>query len=85
MLCDSMPGIEWFANDNPYTECKFMFHYIILPDVKDETLTVRIWHGLFCYEKSLDQISDERTFSMTKSGLKEAIEYIRSEHVKSDK
>ena len=47
MLCASLPGIEWFANDNPYTECNFLFHYIILPDVKEEIMTVRIWHGVF--------------------------------------
>ena len=85
MLCESLPGIEWFANDNPYTECSYTFHYIILPDVKDETLTVRIWNGLFCYEKSLEQITAERTFPMTKGGLGEAVEFIRSENGKFDK
>ena len=50
MLCESLPGIEWFANDNPYTECNFKFHYIILPDVKEEIMTVKIWHGIFCYD-----------------------------------
>ena len=77
MLCESMPGIEWFANDNPYTECNYKFHYIIIPDVKDESMTVRIWHGIFCYEKSIDEIKEERTFPLTKGGREEAIEYIR--------
>lgn len=79
MLCESMPGIEWFVNDNPYTECNYKFHYIIIPDVKDESITVKIWHGIFCYEKSMEQIISERTFPMTKGGLNEAVEFIRQE------
>lgn len=79
MLCESLPGIEWFANNNPYTECNFKFHYIILPDVKDETMTVKIWHGIFCYEKSIDDIVSERTFPLTNGGRQEMIEYIRGE------
>lgn len=80
MLCESLPGIEWFANDNPYTECNFKFHYIILPDVKEEIMTVKIWHGKYCYEKSQDEIVSERAFPLTKGGRDEMIEYIRSEN-----
>ncbi len=79
MLCESLPGIEWFANDNPYTECNMKFHYIIIPDVKEETMTVKIWNGIFCYEKSLDQIVEERVFPLTNGGRTEMIEYIRNE------
>ena len=79
MLCESLPGIEWFANDNPYTECKYKFHYIILPDIKEGMMTVNIWLGMFCYEKSKDEIIAERTFPMTKSGREDMIEYIRNE------
>lgn len=82
MLCESLPGIEWFSNDNPYTECHGQFHYIIIPDVKDETLTVRIWNGLFCYEKSIDSVISERVFPLTKSGLTESKEFIRSEDLR---
>jgi len=77
MMCKSLPDISWFENDNPYTECNYLFHYIIIPNVKEETMTVKIWHGEFCYEKSIDQIVDERTFPMTKSGRDEMIDYIR--------
>lgn len=80
MLCDSLPGIEWFANDNPYTECNFKFHYIIIPDVKDDSMTVKIWHGELCYEKSLDEIVSERSFPLTKGGREELIEYLRKEN-----
>ena len=79
MLCESLPSIEWFANDNPYTECNYKFHYIIIPDVKDETMAVRIWYGIFCYEKSTDEIVSERTFPLTKGGRDDLIEYIREE------
>ena len=81
MLCESMPGIEWFANDNPYTECHGLFHCIILQDVKEETLTVKIWHGKYCYEKS--EILTERVFPMTKGGLDDAVAYIREEDDKA--
>ncbi len=80
MLCGSMPGIEWFANNNPYTECHDLFHYIILPDIKEETLTVKIWIGKYCYEKS--EMLKERVFPLTKSGLDEAMEYIKDEDYK---
>ncbi len=80
MLCESLPGIEWFANNNPYTECSYKFHYIILPDVKDGSMTVKTWVGMFCYEKSKDQIIAERTFPITKGGREEMIEYIRAEN-----
>ena len=68
MLCESIPGIEWFANNNPYTESHMLFHYIILPDVKEETMTVKVWVGKYCYEKSIDEInsigSDYQTTSV---------------------
>ncbi len=79
MLCESMPDIMWFLNDNRYSECHLLFHYIILPEPKEETMTVKIWHGEFCYEKSLEEILSERTFPITAEGRKEMIEYIRSE------
>ena len=40
-------------------------------------MTVKIWHGEFCYEKSVDEITDERTFPMTSEGRNDMIEYIR--------
>ncbi len=77
MFCQELPGIEWFTNDNPYTESYDLLHYIILPDVKEELLVVKFWIGEFCYEKSLDIISEERSFPLTKSGRSDMIEYIR--------
>lgn len=79
MICGSIPGIEWFANNNPYTESHGLFRYIILQDVKEETLTVKIWHGKYCYEKSENEIVSERVFPMTKGGLDEAVEFIKKE------
>ena len=58
----------------------FKFHYIILPDVKEEIMTVKIWHGIFCYGKSLEEIISERAFPLTKSGREEMIAYIRKEN-----
>jgi len=81
MLCEDMPGIEWFTNNNPYTECNAKFHYIVIPDVKEETMTAKIWYGVFCYEKSIDSIVSERSFPMTKSGRDDMIEYIRNENI----
>ncbi len=78
MMCKSLPNIEWFQNNNPYTECNGLFHYIILPVPKEEIMTVKIWHGEFCYEKSMEQILEERTFPISQSGRKEMMEYIRS-------
>ena len=80
MLCESLPGIEWFANDNPYTECNFKFHYLISPNVKEDIMTVYIWHGIFCYEKSLEQIVSEQAFPLTAGGRKDMIDYIREEN-----
>lgn len=77
MLCRELPHVSWFENNNPYTECNYLFHYIIIPDVKEETMTVKIWHGEFCYEKSLEEIVSERTFPMTSKGRNDMIDYIR--------
>ena len=77
MLCEELPKIMWFENNNDYTECNYLFHYIIIPSPKEETMTVKIWHGEFCYEKSLEQIVDEMTFPMTLTGRNDMIEYIR--------
>ncbi len=79
MLCESLPGIMWFQNDNRYSESDDLFHYIILPNPSEETMTVKIWHGEFCYEKSLDEIVSERTFEISTSGREEMIAYIRDE------
>lgn len=77
MLCRELPHVSWFENNNPYTECNYLFHYIIIPDVKEETMTVKIWHGEFCYEKSLEEIVSERTFPMTSEGRNDMMDYIR--------
>ncbi len=79
MLCEELPKIMWFENDNDYTECNYRFHYIILPNVKENTMTVKIWHGDYCYEKSIDEIVSERVFPLTTEGREEMIEYIRDE------
>ncbi len=79
MLCEELPQIMWFENDNDYTECDDLFHYIILPDTGEKTVTVKIWYGEYCYAKSRDIIVSERTFMMTNEGRNEMIEYIRDE------
>ena len=79
MLCTEMPKIMWFENDNDYTESSDLFHYIVIPDVKECTLTVKIWHSQFCYDKSKDHIVSERIFPMTAEGREEMINYIREE------
>ncbi len=79
MLCTELPQIMWFQNNNDYTECNDLFHYIILPDTAAEVMTVKIWHGEYCYEKSRDEIVSERSFPLTSEGRAEMIEYIRNE------
>lgn len=81
MLCEYFPGYEWFANNNPYTESEEQFHYIVLPNVKEEFLTVKIWHDIYCYEKNLDHIVCERDFEISQKGTKEAIQYIREKYI----
>lgn len=80
MLCEELPGIMWFENDNEYTECDDLFHYIILPNTVEKTMTAKIWYGKYCYSKSKDIIVSERTFLMTNDGRSEMIEYIRNEN-----
>lgn len=79
MLCESMPKIAWFENDNRYSESDILFHYIMIPDVKNSIIEVKIWHGEYCYEKSLDSIVSERSFPLTTDGLREAVEYLIAE------
>lgn len=42
-------------------------------------MTVKIWHGEYCYDKSKDDIVSERTFPLTSEGREEMIKYIRDE------
>lgn len=42
-------------------------------------MTVKIWHGEYCYDKSKDQIVSERSFPLTAEGREEMIKYIRDE------
>ncbi len=69
----------WFENDNDYTECHYLFHYRIIPSPKEEIMTVKIWHGEYCYDKSIDEIVSERSFPLTAEGREEMIAYIRQE------
>ena len=79
MLCEELPKIMWFENDNDYTECHYLFHYRIIPSPKEKIMTVKIWHGEYCYDKSIDEIVSERSFPLTAEGREEMIAYIRQE------
>lgn len=81
MFCEELPQIEWFANNNPYTESLELFHYIIIPSVKEELITVKIWYDPYCYEKNIENIACEASFPITKSGRNQAIEYIREKYI----
>ncbi len=49
-----------------------MLRFMLTP-VEDQ-IEAKIWHGLFCMEKS--EIEDTKLFSMTEDGLKELRAYL---------
>ncbi len=81
MICQKLPKIMWFQNGNPYTECNGPYHYILLPNPKEETITGRVWIGRYCYEKNLDNISAEWTFPLTTQGLADLVQCILDEEL----
>ena len=78
MLCEELPTIIWFENDNPYSENENEFNYMIVPDLKEKKLIVKIWYGELCLE--LSETESEREFVLEERSMKSVTEYINSEY-----
>lgn len=71
-----LPTLHYFAMNNPFTGSYGLLRFKIVPsitmfnpkevDMDNSSMTVEIWHGLFCYEKS--DIEREKTFPMSEEG-----------------
>lgn len=78
MLCDDIPLLLWFQLDNNFSESEGALRYCIDPTKNEEeenTLTVSIWRGLYCKEKS--KILRTEVFPMTDDALKQIADYVR--------
>ncbi len=72
-----LPTLHSFAMDNVFTGSWGEFRFRAVPTVEKKTpkevdmeksfISVRCWHGPFCYEKS--QMEDEAVFPMSEEGL----------------
>ena len=71
-----LPTLHWFAMTNLFTGSCGEFRFRAKPNVvmatakevdfEQSTITVKYWHGLFCYEKS--EMEGEATFPLTEEG-----------------
>lgn len=81
-----IPTLHTFAMENIFTGSVGLFRFRAQPNVvkatpkevdfTQSTITVKYWHGLFCYEKS--EIEGEETFPMTESGREDMIAWLKS-------
>jgi hypothetical protein len=74
-----IPVFEWFDNGGKYSGSKRVsgeedFNYRLTPDKKGGTLTLDLWRGVFCFEKS--ESYDSKSFELAESGFDSAKEYI---------
>ena len=71
-----LPTLHWFAMGNLFTGSSGMLRFRAKPNVvmatakevdfEASSITVELWHGLYCYEKSeMDKSAD---FPMTEEG-----------------
>jgi hypothetical protein len=79
-----IPVFEWFSNGGKYSGCKRKdgggdFNYRITPG---EKLSVDIWYGVYCFEKS--EPADRAEFNMSAEGLEGAVGYINNALEKSN-
>ena len=81
-----IPTLHTFAMENIFTGSVGLFRFRAQPNVvkatpkevdfEQSTITVKYWHGLFCYEKS--EIEGEETFPMTEAGREAMIAWLKS-------
>ena len=81
-----IPTLHTFAMENIFTGSVGLFRFQAKPNVvkatakevdfSRSTITVKYWHGLFCYEKS--EIEGEETFPMTEAGREAMIDWLKS-------
>lgn len=81
-----LPTLHWFAMNNPFTGSLGAFRFRAKPNVimatakevnmEESSISVEIWHGPFCYEKS--EIEEKRDFSMSEQGLAEMRQWLES-------
>lgn len=80
-----LPTLHTFAMNNVFTGSSGNLRFKITPKVtkKDKSkevdmdassITVEIWRGLYCYEKS--EIEETRTFPMSEEGREAILSYL---------
>jgi hypothetical protein len=74
-----LPTLHWFAMGNLFTGSSGMLRFRAKPNVvmatakevdfEASSITVELWHGLYCYEKS--EMEGSREFPMSDEGLQQ--------------
>ena len=59
-----LPVLHYFENGNSFTGSLGALRFLVTPDA--EQLQTKIWHGLYCLEKS--EVAAERVFPLTQEG-----------------
>ena len=74
-----LPTLHWFAMTNTFSGSCGEFRFMAKPNVimatakevdfEASSITVELWHGLYCYEKS--EMEGSREFPMSDEGLQQ--------------
>ena len=67
---------NYFNSGNVFTGSKEQFNFRIAGE--EEQLTVAVWYGLFCYDKS--EIKARNSFEFSADGLDKAIRWLEEEY-----
>ncbi len=64
----------YYESGNIFTGSKNDFNFKIVPDTKEKTLILYIWHGKLCSE--LAEMDSENSYPLTQEGFDEMIAYL---------
>jgi hypothetical protein len=62
-----LPTLHWFENDNKFSGSSGALRFMLTP--QGETIRAELWHGLYCYEKSEMELTEE--FPLTQEGIEQ--------------
>lgn len=71
-----IPTMRSFKNGNTFSGSCGLLRFYFYPDPEKSTILVKIWHGLFCIEKS--EVEECKEFDMTEEGIEEIRKYLYS-------
>ena len=71
-----VPTLHSFENENTFTGSFGLLRFKLIPDLDQSKIIAKIWHGIFCFEKS--EVEDVAEFPMTQEGRTALLDYLNS-------